>query len=1240
MKKLNYFLLIVIMFVTFNSYSGQSYVVPACSDLGSTTYGPMNSNTTANSKNRTAFILPASQLVSIAGGTITSTYFKRSSATGTLKPGSTFKIYLKNYPSVDFGTTSVDWAAETASATLVYDSDPQTAVGSTEGYKQFVHSANFNYTNGSNLAVFVEYTQTAGQTSTISWNYEYTAPCSDTSNNNTTKYNNTTGALNNALSSSNYRRPLVAFNVTMPPPTTLPTCATVTFPANGAMNAVNPISITWLAAVGAQSYKVNLGTTPNGTDILNNLNIGNTTSYTLANLTPGTYYYKIIPTNIIGDAAGCTEMTFTVPQTPANDECTTAISLTPQLGLTCSGSTGGNTLAATASTATLSPCTGNADDDVWYSFVATKTSHQIELSNIVSEGTSTATVLYTQVFSGTCGALVSEVCDTTDASPTVVSTVPGQTYYVRIYTSQLGGDYAASFKICILTPPSVQNDECSTAIPLTSSAGIACGGVTSGSTLYATPSGDTLSPCTGTADDDVWYSFVATSTSHLVTLSNIVSVGTSTSTTLYTQVLTGSCGALSSVACDTTDASATLLDNLTVGQTYYVRVYTSASGSNYATSFDICISSAVPPANDNCIGAEVLPVSSNLTCTSTAGTTMFATDSGIGIAPCTGTADDDVWYSFTATGPTHIVTISNVVSVGTTTSTTLYLQAFSGTCGSLSSILCDTSDATGATLYNLTPGQTYYVRIYTSQNGSAYASSFDICVTTPPAGPANDNCVNAVSLTVNPDMTCTASVAGTTQWATDSNIGVAPCSGIADDDVWYSFVATSTTHNVALSNIVSVGTTNSAVLYLQAFSGNCGALNSIVCDTTDASAATLSNLVPGQTYYVRIYNSNAGAAYATSFDICVTTPPAGPSNDECANAIVLTPSVNDTCNSISGTTQWATDSGIAVAPCSGTADDDVWYSFTATAATHTINVSNVVSVGSTSSTTLYMQVFSGSCGSLSTIICDTSAVSPSTLGGLTVGQTYYVRLFNSNQGNVYADTFDICITSPTVSGAPANDNCSSAIALTPGGTFDQNDITGSNAGATTDGPVPSCLTTSVFNVWYTVVVPASGNITIETQTTTGTSLTDTSVGVYSGSCGSLTQVGCDDDSGTGNFSLLSLTGQTPGSTLYVSVYGYGSATVTNGEFQISAYDGSLGTSENEPTSNTVKIYPNPFHDILYVSDVKDVTSAIITDISGRTVRTISKPTAELQLGDLTAGMYLLTLKYKDGSVKTMKAIKK
>lgn len=84
---------------------------------------------------------------------------------------------------------------------------------------------------------------------------------------------------------------------------------------------------------------------------------------------------------------------------------------------------------------------------------------------------------------------------------------------------------------------------------------------------------------------------------------------------------------------------------------------------------------------------------------------------------------------------------------------------------------------------------------------------------------------------------------------------------------------------------------------------------------------------------------------------------------------------------------------------------------------------------------------------------------------------------------------------------------------------------------------------------------------------------------------------------------------------------------------------NLGTTDVED-GRDVKIYPNPFTDVLNISEVKNLVSVSITDMSGRTVKTFQNPTAQIYLGELQSGMYLVNLKYKDGSVKTVKAIKK
>jgi hypothetical protein len=85
---------------------------------------------------------------------------------------------------------------------------------------------------------------------------------------------------------------------------------------------------------------------------------------------------------------------------------------------------------------------------------------------------------------------------------------------------------------------------------------------------------------------------------------------------------------------------------------------------------------------------------------------------------------------------------------------------------------------------------------------------------------------------------------------------------------------------------------------------------------------------------------------------------------------------------------------------------------------------------------------------------------------------------------------------------------------------------------------------------------------------------------------------------------------------------------------------NLATSETSVRNSSIKAYPNPFSDVLNISDVSNVKNITVTDVAGRLVKTISNPSSELQLGELTQGMYLVTLEMKDGSRQMIKTIKK
>ncbi|MGG1921155.1 T9SS type A sorting domain-containing protein [Chryseobacterium sp. NRRL B-14798] len=99
----------------------------------------------------------------------------------------------------------------------------------------------------------------------------------------------------------------------------------------------------------------------------------------------------------------------------------------------------------------------------------------------------------------------------------------------------------------------------------------------------------------------------------------------------------------------------------------------------------------------------------------------------------------------------------------------------------------------------------------------------------------------------------------------------------------------------------------------------------------------------------------------------------------------------------------------------------------------------------------------------------------------------------------------------------------------------------------------------------------------------------------------------------------------------------------NGIVNLFAFSAEKNTQLSTAEVNGLKkgdIYPNPFKDALHINNVKNVRAITVTDVAGRVVKTVDNPTAELQLGELNAGLYLLTIDFKDGSKSTVKALKK
>jgi len=413
-------------------------------------------------------------------------------------------------------------------------------------------------------------------------------------------------------------------------------------------------------------------------------------------------------------------------------------------------------------------------------------------------------------------------------------------------------------------------------------------------------------------------------------------------------------------------------------------------------------------AQNECSTAVTL--TSSTACNNTSISLTSATAStGIPLGCAAAGTYNDYWYRFTAQSTTHTITLSNIGP----RITAPRIQLYSGSCGSLTSIACSASPHTSLTQTGLTVGTTYYVRVsqYGAFGTSGNYRGVDVCITHPVPPPANDDCSGSTLLTSSSSCTTTSS---TLYYATSST-GTIPAGcgvSVAVYEVWFRFVATATSQRVTLSGMGSA--LSGASTYVQMFSsstGLCGGtLTSLGCNTA-SSPLTVGSLTVGTTYYIRVFVSSnpigiSAAAYA--FNICVQQA-AG--NDLCANAIELISS--SSCNTVAGTLQGATYTAPTVAfGCGGSSSADVWFRFVAQSVSPTITFTNTGGSWG-GGVNRIVQIFQpGTCGSLTPISCNSNPTSIST-SGLTIGQTYFIRVTSSSNSAPGSNwTFTLCVTDP------------------------------------------------------------------------------------------------------------------------------------------------------------------------------------------------------------------------------------
>ncbi|MFH2141604.1 MAG: GEVED domain-containing protein [Bacteroidota bacterium] len=177
--------------------------------------------------------------------------------------------------------------------------------------------------------------------------------------------------------------------------------------------------------------------------------------------------------------------------------------------------------------------------------------------------------------------------------------------------------------------------------------------------------------------------------------------------------------------------------------------------------------------------------------------------------------------------------------------------------------------------------------------------------------------------------------------------------------------------------------------------------------------------------------------------------------------------------------------------------------------------------------------------------CFADVISTGTYGSAywTAGTTYYILVDPENASPCSYTFYINCGIA-----APPNDECPGATALPVNATclYTGSTNVGASGSAVAD---PGCANYGGGDVWFSVVVPASGHLIFNSQ---AGGITDGGMAIYYGPCGSLTFIECDDDdSPNGLMPMIDASGLTPGATIYIRFWEYGGD--NSGTFSICVY---------------------------------------------------------------------------------------
>ena len=354
---------------------------------------------------------------------------------------------------------------------------------------------------------------------------------------------------------------------------------------------------------------------------------------------------------------------------------------------------------------------------------------------------------------------------------------------------------------------------------------------------------------------------------------------------------------------------------------------------------------------------------------------------------CSAANTGSLWYSFSAP-ESGWLRIKNDASFNDV------LTLFTGDCTDPQVISCDNRDEHGFRgeehYFLLTAGESYLLRV-SGQTGGFGLERGSFCldlsyVNEPPPPPTNELCSAALALAI--DGAC---VEGDNYWATSPD--PQPNRALlARSAVWYRFTATEST---PLDIIVDADFADALTLY----QGTCDNLTEVAANEFGGQLH-LAQAEAGQTYFLQV----SGSFATIEGNLCArveTASPEIPENDDCTQATALT---------LGGECLFASNAGASFdgpsISCDPFLDASIWFTFEAPA-------SGRVQLLADADFSQALSIYSGDCGEMEEIYCVSNPLLCDgylTIGSLSPGQTYFLRVSSIGSAAGLAETGSVCLS--------------------------------------------------------------------------------------------------------------------------------------------------------------------------------------------------------------------------------------